>query len=60
MSGMTLKTLVTALIVPDFMMQAVQNVMSSTCIIFRPKVSGDLDWMSIETTGISGCWAKAQ
>jgi hypothetical protein len=49
-----------ALIVLDFMMQAVQNVMSSTCIIFRPKVSGDLDWMSIETTGISGCWAKAQ
>jgi hypothetical protein len=44
----------------SFLMQAMQNIMSSTCITFRPTVAADLDWMSIITTGVSGCFANTQ
>jgi hypothetical protein len=54
-----IETYITCLI-NYFFMQAMQNVMSSSCVTFRPKVAEDLDWMSITTTGVSGCFAYAQ
>jgi hypothetical protein len=40
--------------------QAMENIMSSSCVIFRPKVSTDADWTSIFATGATGCFAKTR
>jgi hypothetical protein len=37
-----------------------ENIMSSSCVIFRPKVSTDADWTSIFATGATGCFAKTR
>ena len=42
------------------LVQAMENIMSSSCVIFRPKVSTDADWTSIFATGATGCFAKTR
>jgi hypothetical protein len=34
-----------------------ENIMSSSCVTFRPKVDTDADWIYIFTTDADGCYA---